>query len=62
MMWSEQRGLRPDYGDGQRSVDFMTGSKDGIPGVFLDRDGTLVREVGYLSRSGRVEILPRGFP
>jgi D-glycero-D-manno-heptose 1,7-bisphosphate phosphatase len=26
--------------------------------VFLDRDGTLIREVGYLSRPEQVEILP----
>lgn len=37
----------------------MTGSKNGIPGVLLDRDGTLVREVGYLSCSEQIEILPR---
>ncbi len=29
------------------------------PGVFLDRDGTLIRDVGYLSRLDQIEILPR---
>ena len=28
------------------------------PAVFLDRDGTLVREIGYLSDPGDLEILP----
>lgn len=28
--------------------------------VFLDRDGTLIRDVGYLSRLEQLEILPRG--
>lgn len=28
-------------------------------GVFLDRDGTLIREVGYLSRLEQLEVLPR---
>lgn len=28
--------------------------------VFLDRDGTLVRDVGYLSRPDQIEIVPRG--
>lgn len=27
--------------------------------VFLDRDGTLIRDVGYLSREDEIEILPR---
>ncbi|NIO09912.1 MAG: HAD-IIIA family hydrolase [Deltaproteobacteria bacterium] len=29
------------------------------PAVFVDRDGTLIREVGYLSRSDQIEVLPR---
>jgi len=29
------------------------------PAVFLDRDGTLIRDVGYLNRPDQVEILPR---
>ncbi|MBI2228314.1 MAG: HAD family hydrolase [Deltaproteobacteria bacterium] len=29
------------------------------PAVFLDRDGTLIRDVGYLYRQDQVEILPR---
>ncbi len=28
------------------------------PAVFLDRDGTLVREVGYLDSPGKLELLP----
>ena len=28
------------------------------PAVFLDRDGTLIRETGYLSEPDRVELLP----
>jgi D-glycero-D-manno-heptose 1,7-bisphosphate phosphatase len=31
----------------------------GTPGVFLDRDGTLVRDVNYLRRRDQLEILPR---
>ena len=30
----------------------------GSPAVFVDRDGTLIREVGYLSRVEQIEILP----
>ena len=29
------------------------------PAVFIDRDGTVVREVGYLCRPEQIEILPR---
>ena len=29
------------------------------PAIFLDRDGTLIRDVGYLYRQDQVEILPR---
>jgi D-glycero-D-manno-heptose 1,7-bisphosphate phosphatase len=28
------------------------------PAVFLDRDGTVIREVGYLNRLDRIEIFP----
>lgn len=28
------------------------------PGVLVDRDGTLIREVGYLRRVEQIEILP----
>lgn len=35
----------------------MSASRPGAA-VFLDRDGTLIREVGHLSRPGEVEILP----
>jgi D-glycero-D-manno-heptose 1,7-bisphosphate phosphatase len=31
----------------------------GATGVLLDRDGTLIRDVGHLSRLEQVEILPR---
>ena len=31
----------------------------GTPGVFVDRDGTLIRDVGYLRRREELEILPR---
>lgn len=29
------------------------------PGVLVDRDGTLIRDVGYLSRVEQIELLPR---
>ena len=32
---------------------------DTAPAVFIDRDGTVVREVGYLCRPEQIEILPR---
>ena len=32
----------------------------GQPAVFLDRDGTLIEEVGYLDRVDRIEWLPYG--
>ena len=31
----------------------------GAPGVLVDRDGTLIRDVGYLSRIEQIELLPR---
>ena len=31
----------------------------GKPAVFVDRDGTLIRDVGYLCRLDQMEILPR---
>ena len=31
----------------------------GSPGVLLDRDGTLIHDVGYLSRVEQIEIFPR---
>ena len=31
----------------------------GAPAVFVDRDGTLIREVGYLSREEQLELLPQ---
>jgi histidinol-phosphate phosphatase family protein len=30
----------------------------GVPAVFLDRDGTLIEEVGYLDRPARLELFP----
>ena len=30
----------------------------GTPGVLVDRDGTLIRDVGYLSRIEQIELLP----
>jgi D-glycero-D-manno-heptose 1,7-bisphosphate phosphatase len=32
---------------------------DGEAAVFVDRDGTLIRDVGYLRREEEIEILPR---
>ena len=29
-----------------------------VPGIFVDRDGTLIKEVGYLRRLEQIEILP----
>lgn len=37
----------------------MIGIGGKAPGVLVDRDGTLIREVGYLSRAEQIEILPR---
>ena len=31
----------------------------GSAGVFVDRDGTLIRDVGYLNRLEQIEVLPR---
>ena len=36
----------------------MTNGAAQAPAVFLDRDGTLIRDVGYLRRAGQIEILP----
>jgi D-glycero-D-manno-heptose 1,7-bisphosphate phosphatase len=36
----------------------MAGSVQGAA-VFLDRDGTLIRDVGYLRRADQIEILPQ---
>ena len=33
--------------------------RDAAPAVFIDRDGTVIREVGYLCRPEQIEILPR---
>ncbi len=35
-----------------------TSSPSPKPAVFLDRDGTIIREVGYLRRPEQVELLP----
>ena len=37
----------------------MSNEETKTPAVFLDRDGTLIRDVGYLNRPDQVEILPR---
>lgn len=37
----------------------MSGGVKNEAAVFLDRDGTLIREVGHLHRRDQVEILPR---
>lgn len=37
----------------------MNGAPSKTPAVFLDRDGTLIREVGHLRRLDQMEILPR---
>jgi D-glycero-D-manno-heptose 1,7-bisphosphate phosphatase len=36
----------------------MTIDRDGLRAVFLDRDGTLVEEVGYLDRLERMALFP----
>lgn len=36
----------------------MTEGMDKVPGVLVDRDGTLIREVGHLSRLDQIEVLP----
>ncbi len=36
----------------------MTEEMGKVPGVLVDRDGTLIREVGYLSRLDQIEVLP----
>lgn len=37
----------------------MASMPEGEAGVLLDRDGTIIRDVGYLSRLEQVELLPR---
>ena len=37
----------------------MSGGGGNRPAVFLDRDGTLIREVGHLHRRNQIEVLPR---
>lgn len=37
----------------------MTETTNGIPAVFVDRDGTLIREVGYLNCLQQIEVLLR---
>jgi len=37
----------------------MTAASNSGMAVFLDRDGTLIREVGYLRRVEQIEILPQ---
>ena len=33
-------------------------SREGRPAVFLDRDGTIIADVGYLGDPDRVHLLP----
>jgi len=42
-------------GAGERSA----GRSQGAPGVFLDRDGTVCEEVGYVNHVSRCRLLPR---
>ena len=37
----------------------MSNGTKKAPAVFIDRDGTLISDVGYLNRPDQVEILPR---
>ena len=37
----------------------MSSRTRGTTGVFVDRDGTLIRDVGHLNRLEQVEVLPR---
>ena len=49
-----QRRCRPRRDEAAR----MTMSATSRPAVFLDRDGTLIEEVGYLDRPDRVTLYP----
>ena len=35
---------------------------DGKPAIFLDRDGTLIVETGYLHEPDKVELIPEPAP
>src|SRR5438128_10001424 len=37
----------------------MPQAHSGRPAVFMDRDGCLIEEVGYLNHPSRVRVLPR---
>jgi len=39
-----------------------TQTNDGAAAAFIDRDGTLIEEVGYLDRPERVELFPYSIP
>jgi D-glycero-D-manno-heptose 1,7-bisphosphate phosphatase len=42
-----------------KQLERMSFHKNGQAAVFVDRDGTLIRDVGYLHREEQLEILPR---
>lgn len=46
MAWNEEEARTEDERD------------EGRPGIFVDRDGTLIREVGYLAAVEEVKLLP----
>ena len=46
----------PSYPDGSRPV--HEGQRAAMPAVFLDRDGVIVEEVGYVTHSDQLRILP----
>jgi D-glycero-D-manno-heptose 1,7-bisphosphate phosphatase len=37
----------------------MPALTSGRPAVFMDRDGCLIEEMGYINHAGRVRLLPR---
>src|SRR5438876_4960368 len=43
----------------KRPVDAYTAKVDPRPAVFIDRDGTLTDEVGYVNHPSRLRLLPR---
>src|SRR5438552_1423288 len=47
---------RPAQGD---SAHVCLHPQAGVPGVFLDRDGTVCEEVGYVNHLSRCMLLPR---
>lgn len=50
---------RPQSSKKRRAIPASGGkSSNGIPAVFLDRDGTICEEVGYVNHLNRVQIFP----